>query len=175
MAYYRRGSSADAMARGMGWFSLGFGAAELVAGRGIARWLGMEQHTGLIRAYGVREITAGVGLLAMGDPKPWMWARVAGDVLDIATLATGLNDDNPRRRNVELALGAVAVATALDVLGSGMLHREEEEALTPPHDYSDRSGLPRAPDAMRGSAKDAPIPDELRTPKILQFHPIGMG
>jgi len=54
-----------------------------------------------------------------------------------------------------------------------MLHREEAEARTPPPDYSDRSGLPRAPDAMRGAARGAPIPDTMRTPAILQFHPAG--
>ena len=37
MAYYRRNSSADRLARGLGWFSIGQGVAELVAGRRIAR------------------------------------------------------------------------------------------------------------------------------------------
>lgn len=173
MAYYRRDSAGDALARGMGWFSIGLGVAELLAGRRLARWMGMEEHTGLIQAYGAREITAGIGLLAMGDPKPWMWGRIAGDALDIATLATGLHDDNPRRDNVRLALGAVVGATALDLVCAGMLHREEAAAWTPPPDYSDRSGLPRAPDAMRGAAKDAPIPEDFRTPAILRFQPAG--
>lgn len=171
MAYYRRNSSADRMARGLGWFSIGLGVAELVAGRRIARWMGMEEQAGLIRAYGAREVATGVGLLAMGDARPWMWGRVAGDALDLATLATAHHDGNPRRENVATALGAVAAVTALDVLCTAMLHREEATAWTPPRDYSDRSGLPRPPAAMRGAAKNAPIPADMRTPDILRFQP----
>ena len=169
MAYYHRGDTADALARGMGWFSIGLGVAEIVAGRRIARWLGMEEHTTLIRAYGVREIGAGMGLLALGDPKPWMWGRIAGDALDLGTLAAGLGRDNPRRDNVGIALAAVLGATALDVACTRMLHADESRhhALPPP-DYSDRSGLGGPPERMRGVARDAPIAEDMRTPTLMR-------
>ena len=176
MAFYRRNSSAERMARGLGWFSIGLGVAELVAGHRIARWMGMEDRAGLIRAYGAREVATGVGLLAMGDARPWMWGRIAGDALDIATLAAAHRDGNPRRENVATALGAVAAVTAFDVLCAAMLHREEAAAWTPDRDYtardySDRSGLPRPPGTMRGAAKDAPIPADMLTPEIMRFEP----
>ncbi|PWC36121.1 cyclase dehydrase [Azospirillum sp. TSO35-2] len=175
MALYDRSSPADSMARGLGWFSIGLGAAELVAGRSLARWMGMEDKSALIRAYGLREITAGVGLLALGDPKPWIWGRVAGDAVDIATLASAVGDDNPRAGNARIALGAVMAATALDLVCAAKLHQEETAAWSPPPDYGDRSGFARPVDAMRGTASDAPIGDDMRTPKILQFQPAGQS
>ena len=104
------------LARGLGWFSVGLGlgrAAGAAKPRPLPRHGG---HTGLIRAYGVRELAAGVGILAQMDPTPWIWGRVAGDALDMGTLAPGLRRDNPQRENVGLALIAVAGVTALDVL-----------------------------------------------------------
>ena len=171
MAYYNRSSTGDTLARGLGWFSIGLGVAELMAGRTIARWMGMEDKTNLIRAYGVREITTGVGLLALGDPKPWIWSRIAGDAVDMATLAAGMQD-NPRAGNARIAFGAVVAATALDVVCAQKLHQEEAYYRSlPVPDYSDRSGFPRSISAMRGAASDAPIGEDMRTPKILQFQP----
>jgi hypothetical protein len=111
-----------ALAEGLGWFSVGLGLAELLAPRPLAAWLGMGERAGLVRAYGAREIATGAAiLLARGDPTPWIWARVAGDGLDIATLAAGLSGDNPRRGNVGVALAAVGGVTALDVACARML------------------------------------------------------
>lgn len=171
MAYYHRGAGADTLARGLGWFSIGLGAAELVAGRSLARWLGMEDHAGLIRAYGLREIGTGVGILALGDPKPWIWGRVGGDAVDLGTLAAGLGRDNPRRDNVGIAMAAVAGVAALDLACAQMLHAEAPRPMVPPPDYSDRTGLPRPPEQMRGAARDAPIGEDMRTPKMMQ--PLG--
>lgn len=168
MAYFVN-STADTLARGMGWFSIALGTAEVVAGRSIARWLGMEEHTNLIRAYGVREIGAGIGLLSVGDPKPWMWGRIAGDALDLGTLAAGLGRDNPRRDNVGIAMAAVLGATALDVACTRMLHADEaRHRALPPPDYSDRVGLGGPPEKMRGAARDAPIGEDMRTPKLMR-------
>lgn len=160
--------SADALARGLGWFSIGLGLAEIVAGRSIARSLGMEDRTNLIRAYGVREIATGVALLAQDDPTPWVWGRVGGDALDLATLATGLDDDNPRRDNVLLAMGTVAAVTAVDIACAVALHAGEEVG-TLTYDYSDRSGLPRPADQMRGEARrDFETPADMRAPAAMQ-------
>ncbi len=119
-----RGDREDglALAEGLGWFSVGLGLAELLAPRALAAWLGMEERAGLIRAYGAREMATGAAiLLSRGDPAPWVWARVAGDGLDLATLAAGLAGDNPRRGNVGVALAAVGGVTALDVACARML------------------------------------------------------
>ena len=53
---------AHSMARGLGWFSIGLGLAEVLAPRVLTRGLGMENEQ-LVRAYGLREIATGIGIL----------------------------------------------------------------------------------------------------------------
>jgi hypothetical protein len=166
----RDGDAAHALTQGLGWFSIGLGVAELVAPGHLARFLGLEERTDLIRAYGAREIVTGVGILSE-DPTPWMWGRVGGDLLDLGTLARGLGSDNPQRANVGLAVAAVAGVTALDLICARALGREEARLSLPVRDYSDRHGMPRPPAAMRGIARDLTIPADLRIPKAMRPYP----
>jgi hypothetical protein len=168
VAQARHAGGADAMARGLGWFSIALGVSEMLASRGLARGLGMQGSDGLVRAYGAREIANGVAILAAHDPRPWIWARVGGDALDLATLAPGLRDDNPRRGNVAIALAAVVGATALDLVCLRALASEAEAERRPVRDYGDRSGFPRTPEAMRGAARDVEIPRDMRIPEALR-------
>lgn len=115
------------VARGLGWFSIGLGAAEIVAGRGIGRALGMEDKGWLFRLFGVREAASGIAILGMENPRAGVWARVAGDALDLAALGSGFSEENPKRESLALAFTAVAGITALDYwcarrLGSGRPH-----------------------------------------------------
>jgi hypothetical protein len=167
----RRGhpdSTTDALARGLGVFSIAIGVIEVMAARTLTRALGMEGSETLVRLYGVREITKGIGILVSNDPTPWMWGRVAGDGLDIATLITGLDEDNPKRGNVGIALAAVAGVTALDIYCAQALSSGSAQPLPPMRDYSDRSGLPRSPEQMRGAARDFEVPRDFRTPEALR-------
>ncbi len=125
LATERRIDDGETLARFLGWFSIGLGAVEVLAPERLGRWLGTENRT-LIQGYGMREIATGVGILSSRRPAEWIWARVAGDALDLATLATALGSDNPRRGNVGLALGAVAGVTVLDVLCGVQLSRRRD-------------------------------------------------
>ncbi len=152
----RKGQSsmtgADRLARALGWFSVGLGVAELVAPGRIARTLGLDDKQGLIRAYGARELASAVPTLSIDKPIG-LAARIAGDALDLGTLATGLKRDNPQRRNAAIATALVAGITLLDLtafLGVKTAHKREP---TSGRDYSDRSGLPRGPHASRGLAR----------------------
>ena len=153
MAYGSNRSVADTLARGLGWFSIGLGLAELLAPRTLARSLGMEDQAGVVAAYGVREIATGVGILSQDDPTAWIWGRVGGDALDLATLAMGLSPDNPRRESVGAALATVAAVTVLDVICATALSKQPRPQ-PPVRDYSDRRGFPRSPEEMRGLARD---------------------
>jgi hypothetical protein len=119
------------VARSLGWFSLGLGVTEVVAARELGRALGIEEQVWLLRAFGVREIAAGVMVLRQDNPRVGMWARVLGDAMDLAALGSALADpDNPRRGNVAAAVATVAGITALDYwcakrLGSGRPHPSE--------------------------------------------------
>jgi len=118
------------VARGLGWFSIGLGLWEVTAPESLGRILGMEDRTGLIRMYGLREITAGIGLLA-SEPTPdklapWLWARVGGDALDIATLKSAATSENPKKENVGIALAMVAGITLLDVVFAKKFSKRQE-------------------------------------------------
>src|SRR3954468_20552097 len=95
--------ASDRLARNLGWFSFGLGALEIFAPERITRALGMEGQESLVRAYGFREVAAGMLSLSV-EKKAGLWSRVAGDALDLATLMVGLRADNPKRGNVAMAL-----------------------------------------------------------------------
>ncbi|WP_457091660.1 cyclase dehydrase [Microvirga sp. P5_D2] len=167
----RRGhadTATDTLARGLGLFSIVLGIAQVVAPRTLARALGMKGQEGLIAGYGVREIATGIGILASKDPMPWIWGRVAGDGLDLATLATALEGNNPKRGNVGIAMAAVAGVTALDVYCAQTLSRESPHPLPPMQDYSDRTGYPRGIEESHGAASDFEVPQDFRIPDALR-------
>jgi hypothetical protein len=104
------------VAYGLGWFSIALGLYEVLEAEQLGRALGLEDKKGLIRFYGVRELTAGVGILS-GQTKlaPWLWARVGGDGFDLATLGAGLSPNNPKRQNAIIAFAMVVGITLLDI------------------------------------------------------------
>jgi hypothetical protein len=71
----------------LGWVSLGIGVTELTFPERICRVLGARRSSGLVRGFGLREIASGLGLLLQPHRREWVWARVAGDALDLALLA----------------------------------------------------------------------------------------
>jgi hypothetical protein len=149
--------SSDQLARGLGWFSIGLGLAELFAAHKIADMLGMHGKENLIRAYGLRELGAGVLTLSV-DKQVGLASRVAGDALDITTLATAMRRDNPKRENVGIALAIVAGVTVLDIIAAGgttMRHSPRKGAT---RSYGDRTGFPNGVEASRGLARNS-LPD----------------
>lgn len=106
------------VATGLGWFSVGLGVAEVLAPRAIANLIGLRNgthpHT-LLRSllFGPREIVAGVGILTQPNPAGWLWGRVAGDVLDISSLAAALRSrENDRKRLIGALLAVLGVSLA---------------------------------------------------------------
>jgi hypothetical protein len=135
-------SRTERLARGLGWFSIGLGVAELVAPGTIGRMLGLEDQKGLLRAFGGREIASGVGVLS-DFPTPALWSRVAGDMLDLGTLAFAARDSDPeQRRNIAIAAGAVGVVALADLFAASSLQKKLSQDRGETRDYSDRSGFP---------------------------------
>ncbi|HVJ10415.1 MAG TPA: hypothetical protein VNC62_02485, partial [Burkholderiales bacterium] len=78
-------SRADAVASGLGFFSIALGLTELLAPRLVKQAADMRCSDSMVRLHGVREIATGVGLLISWKRAPWVWGRVAGDAIDIAS------------------------------------------------------------------------------------------
>jgi hypothetical protein len=122
--------NAAQFSRGLGWFSITLGLAELIAPRRLAHAIGVsENHDRLIRALGAREISSGLGLLARPKPTNFAWSRVAGDIMDLSLLGAAYsrvrsqplsvsrsNDDD--RRRLTLAMAVVGAVTVVDFLTS---------------------------------------------------------
>ena len=110
-------SSAKRLAKGLGWFSVGLGLAELLAPRTIANITGVSnERTGLIRLYGLREIAAGVMIFAQEKPAAGLWSRVAGDALDLASLGAAFTSPNAKTGRLAFATANVLAVTGLDVM-----------------------------------------------------------
>ena len=155
-------TDADRMARALGWFSIGLGVIELVAPGQLARMLGLDGKEALIRSYGARELASAVATLSVDKPVG-LASRIAGDALDLATLSSALHPDNPKRRNVAIAMALVAAITLLDLAAYAGVKAAHPRAPGSDRDYSDRSGLPRGAQASRGLArKDFVTPPDYR-------------
>ncbi|HWE77859.1 MAG TPA: hypothetical protein VG270_04970 [Pseudolabrys sp.] len=117
-------STAGRMAAALGWFSIALGAAELLAPKALAHWLGMRHGAPILKAYGAREVAAGVGILTLPNKSPGVWSRLAGDALDIATLVSIAIENPAKKRNVGLACTAVICATAADIACAALLYSQ---------------------------------------------------
>src|SRR3954452_20064614 len=155
-------SSHDKLAKTLGYFSIALGATELLAPRALCRAIGLNGLEPVVRAYGAREVATGVAILASHDPAPWIWARVAGDMADIATVATGFQQDNAKKDNNVLALAALAAVTVADVVCASALGAEKGNRKTAIADYSNRSGFPQGLQTARGAARDFVVPSDMR-------------
>ena len=120
----------DALTQFLGWFSIGLGLAEVVAPQAVARLIGVDEdeHSTLLRAYGLRELAAGIGILTRPKPTYWMWNRVIGDSIDLASLGRAMRNPDTNKTKLTAATVAVLGVTALDVLCSVSLTSEANPA-----------------------------------------------
>jgi uncharacterized membrane protein len=105
------------IAQGLGWFSLALGLGGALAPRQVARLIGAPDgpaSRAALRAVGLREIACGLGVLSSPRPAGWLWARVAGDVMDLALLRAARR--SPAAGGARLGAATVAVlgVAALD-------------------------------------------------------------
>ena len=115
----------EQLARALGWFSIGLGLAEVLAPKGFANLIGARgKHTTVIRSFGLREIAVGIGILTQRRPTEWVWARVAGDVLDLASLGAAFAAPKAKTGRLIAATASVAGVTALDIICAQQLARQ---------------------------------------------------
>jgi uncharacterized membrane protein len=119
----RSGATADSstvgrLTHGLGWFSIGLGLAEIVAPGAVSALIGVRDRTKtrtVLRLYGLRELAAGVGIFSQPRPAAWLWARVAGDALDLTSLLNALGGRGNDKARVALGIASVAGVTVADV------------------------------------------------------------
>ncbi len=126
----RRGRPLDdseRIAKALGWFGVGLGLAQLASPRGVTRLIGVrdsEENRRTMQLFGIRELTSGLGILGKKRPVTWVWARLAGDALDLALLGKSLGSRDSNKNRVAAATAAVVGVTLLDYLTGQHLSRE---------------------------------------------------
>jgi uncharacterized membrane protein len=123
--HQRHDRAAERLALGLGWFSIALGVAEVAAPGRVAQLIGIrptDETDRVLRGYGAREIGVGLAILAQPEEARWLWARVAGDVLDMGTLGAAMAADGTDRNRALAATLAVAGVTALDAVVARRLH-----------------------------------------------------
>ncbi|HEY9218039.1 MAG TPA: hypothetical protein VIO94_08320 [Phenylobacterium sp.] len=103
----------------LGQNAMGLGVWGTFFPNSVNRFLGMDANPTAIRTvFGLREFYTAFSLI--GDPtrKDALWARVFGDIFDIAVLRSLDHPGNPKRSNARLALGVVLAVTALDAVAA---------------------------------------------------------
>ena len=115
------------LARGLGWFSIGLGLTELLCPKVIASISGVsKQRTGLIRLYGLREITSGIAIFTQQKPTEALWSRVAGDAMDLASLGLAFTSSDAKRGRLAFATANVLAVTALDIMCAQQLSNDNK-------------------------------------------------
>jgi hypothetical protein len=105
------------LGKGLGWFSIALGVTELVAPRGLARFIGIEPDGKVpvvTRLFGLREIAAGALLLAKPTSPYGGWNRVFGDLIDLMTMGVAMKRGSTHRGRNVFAIANVLGVTALD-------------------------------------------------------------
>ncbi|MDP1847831.1 MAG: SRPBCC family protein [Solirubrobacteraceae bacterium] len=119
----------DPMAKGLAVFSFALGIPQTLMPGRVNRLIGVKDTTtsrAIMRAVGVRELVAGVGIFTDRRPAGWIWARVAGDTMDLALLGSALRNKSKSPTRTLAATGAVAGAFAADVIDGVRLSRASE-------------------------------------------------
>jgi uncharacterized membrane protein len=73
---------------------------------------------------GARELANGIAILTRTRPSGWMWARVAGDAVDLALLGQAARSRRTDTTRIAAAAAAVLGVTALDVLAGRRLGQQ---------------------------------------------------
>ena len=128
--YARDVGEGDWIATAMGLFSVGLGVSQVLAPGRMARCVGLRdehKNRSMMRWIGVRELVCGIGIFARRKPAGFMWARTAGDVMDLALLRAAFGSRGTEKERVLAATAAVAAVTALDFTGSLKLTQAQSD------------------------------------------------
>ena len=115
-------------AHALGLFSIGLGLFQIAAPRLAARLVGLRNGHGTsnaLMAVGMRELASGIGILARPSSATWLWARAAGDAMDLALLGRALGNGVKSPARVLAAGAAVLGVAVVDTVSATKLSRQE--------------------------------------------------
>jgi uncharacterized membrane protein len=122
------------LSRGLGWFSIALGVAELAVPKTLATAIGVDPRGATpwaVRAMGLREVVAGLAVLMQPRRPLPLWARVAGDAIDLALLGVAAGAKRTSTPRLVGAVAAVAGVTALDLVAGIRTQRAYNQANRP--------------------------------------------
>ncbi|MFZ5707979.1 MAG: hypothetical protein ACOY5R_22195 [Pseudomonadota bacterium] len=101
----------------VGALSLALGVTDIVLAKRFARGVGLNEPNGsrIFRGAGLREVATGIAALAYPRSRRPIEARLLGDVMDLALLASVAARPGPRRQMAAFAVGIVAAVTCVDI------------------------------------------------------------
>jgi uncharacterized membrane protein len=121
-----RRATSERRSRALGYFSLALGVAQVAAPDKLSELIGVRKtpyFRGLLRTLGLREVASGLAILSQPSAAGPLWARVVGDVVDLALLGTALKNGEGSRSRLALAAAGVAAVTLLDAQSAARLSR----------------------------------------------------
>ena len=113
------------LATGVGWVSLGLGAAMTLDPRKSAALLGWADREGFARLLGGVDLVLGAGLLRGRRRARWMLARALLNAVVGLIYVRVLVEGRPRRRRPAAGAGLMAALTAFDYSLSRRLREAE--------------------------------------------------
>ena len=122
------------LARGLGLFSLGLGLTEIAAPKALARMIGVDpdgRASTAIRIFGMREVLAGLGVMLRPKSALPLWARVAGDALDLGAITWAAKGRRTSVERLAAAFIAVAGVAALDVIAGRRVSKAHRTVVDP--------------------------------------------
>lgn len=103
----------------IGATAVGLGIWGLIFPTSVKRTFGIRSSAAIVAAlFGVRELWSGLSLVNDPTRSDVLWARVGGDVLDLAALGALARPLNPKAGNARLALNLVKAVAVLDVIAA---------------------------------------------------------
>jgi uncharacterized membrane protein len=121
----------ERIAAGLGWFSLGLGAAQLLAPGALNRLAGIHDDGAARlaqRLVGVREVGAFAAIMAdRPTPALPLWSRVGGDLMDLGLLGRAWQRKRESAPRLALTIVNIAGVTGLDTYAA-IRHTEAKQS-----------------------------------------------
>jgi uncharacterized membrane protein len=121
--------------RFLGWFSLGLGVPQTLAPGRVNRLIGVRDDSSSRlwqRVVGARELAAAAGIFSRPRPAGWLWARVAGDIKDLALLGAAWRNKEQSAGRLATATASVAGITAVDAFTATRMSRLPKDVTKDP-------------------------------------------